>query len=74
MRSVTNFIIKPKNTRYNNTKDIDGTTLILNTEIYTHQNVSRNAIVLETPTVGCTEIRQGDEVIVHHNILEDGMI
>ena len=68
MRSVTNFIIKPKNSRYNNTKDIDGETLILNTEIFTHQNVSRNAIVLETPTVGCTEIREGDEVIVHHNV------
>jgi len=68
MRSVTNFVIKPKNTRYNNTKDIDGTDLILNTEIFTHQNVSRNAIVLEIPTVGCTEIKQGDEVIVHHNV------
>jgi len=68
MKSVTNFIIKPKETRYNNTKKIGDKSLILNTEIFTHQNVSRNAIVLQTPTVGCTEIKQGDEVIVHHNV------
>jgi hypothetical protein len=68
MKSVTNFIIKPKETRYNNIKKVGDKDLILNTEIFTHQNVSRNAIVLETPTVGCTEVRQGDEVIVHHNV------
>ena len=68
MKSVINFIVKPKNKRYNNTKKIGSKELILNTEIFTHQNVSRNAIVLQTPTVGCTDIRQGDEVIVHHNV------
>jgi len=68
MKSVTNFIIKPKETRYNNIKKVGDKDLILNTEIFTHQNVSRNAIVLEAPTVGCTEVRQGDEVIVHHNV------
>ena len=68
MKSVTNFIIKPKETRYNNVKKVGDKDLILNTEIFTHQNVSRNAIVLETPTVGCSEVRQGDEVIVHHNV------
>ena len=68
MKSVTNFIIKPKATRYNNIKKIGDKELILNTEIFTHQNVSRNAIVLETPTVGCSEVMQGDEVIVHHNV------
>jgi hypothetical protein len=68
MKSVINFIVKPKNKRYNNTKKIGSKELILNTEIFTHQNVSRNAIVLQTPTVGCTDIKQGDEVIVHHNV------
>ena len=68
MKSVTSFIIKPKETRYNNTKKIDGKSLILNTEIFTHQNVSRNAVVLEIPNIGSTEIMKGDEVIVHHNV------
>jgi len=68
MKSVTSFIIKPKETRYNNTKEIDGKSLILNTEIFTHQNVSRNAVVLEIPNIGNTEIMKGDEVIVHHNV------
>jgi hypothetical protein len=68
MKSVTSFIIKPKETRYNNTKEIDGKSLILNTEIFTHQNVSRNAVVLEIPNIGSTEIMKGDEVIVHHNV------
>ena len=54
--------------RYNNTKKIGDKDLILNTEIFNHQNVSRNAIVLETPIMSCFEVQKGDEVIIHHNI------
>ena len=37
MRSISDFIIKPKNKRYNNTKQIDGSELLLNSEISDHR-------------------------------------
>ena len=68
MKSVYNFVVTPVKSRYNNTKDIDGKELIVNTEIFNHQYVSREAIVKAIPTVGKTDIRVGDTVIVHHNV------
>ena len=68
MRSIYNFIVKPKGTRYNNIKKVDGKELILNTEIFHHQYVNREAIVLETPIVNKNQIKKGDIIIVHHNI------
>ena len=68
MKSVYNFVVAPVKSRYNNTKDIDGKELILNTEIFNHQYISREAVVKATPTVGDTDIKVGDKVIVHHNV------
>jgi len=68
MKSVHDFVVTPKGERYNNTKKLDGGELILNTEIYNHQYVNREAIVISTPIVGHTEIRAGDTVLVHHNV------
>lgn len=68
MRSLYSFIIKPKDLRYDNTKKVDDIELILNTEIQDHKFVSRVGIVLETPIIGKTGIKKGDEVIVHHNV------
>jgi len=68
MKSIYNFVVKPKGKRYNNSKQIDGGELIVNTEIYNHQYVNRNATVVSTPIIGNTDIRPGDEVIVHHNV------
>ena len=68
MKSVYNFVVKPKGDRYNNTKEVDGGKLILNTEIFNHQYVNREAIVVSTPMVGQTDIKPGDTVIVHHNV------
>ena len=68
MKSVYNFVVKPKGERYNNTKKIDGGELILNTEIYNHQYVNREAIIISTPLIGDTDIKPGDTVIVHHNV------
>ena len=68
MKSIYDFIISPKESRYNNSKKVGGKTLILNTEIYNHQYVSRKAIVKSTPIAVPTKIQVGDEVIVHHNI------
>ena len=68
MRSVYNFVVTPVKSRYNNTKNIDGTELIVNTEISNHQYVSREAIVKHLPTISDTDIKVGDTVIVHHNV------
>ena len=68
MKSVYNFVVTPKGDRYNNKKKVDGGELILNTEIYNHQYVNREAIVISTPIVGETDIKAGDTVIVHHNV------
>jgi hypothetical protein len=68
MKSVYNFVVKPKGERYNNTKKLDGGELILNTEIFNHQYVNREAIVISKPIIGDTDIKPGDTVIVHHNV------
>ena len=68
MKSVYNFVVTPVKSRYNNTKNIGGKELIVNTEIFNHQYVSREAIVKAIPTVGDTDIKIGDKVIVHHNV------
>ena len=70
MKAVYNFVVTPVKSRYNNTKDIDGKELIVNTEIYNHQYVNREAVVKAIPTIGKTNIRVGDTVIVHHNVFK----
>ena len=68
MKSVYNFVVTPVKSRYNNKKNINGKELILNTEIFNHQYICREAVVKAIPTVGDTDIKVGDTVIVHHNV------
>ena len=69
MKSVLNFIVKPLNdNRYNNKKKVGNKELILNAENFSHQYVNRHAEVISIPTVGDTNIKVGDIVIVHHNV------
>ena len=68
MKSVYNFVVKPKGERYNNKKKIGDSELILNTEIFNHQYVNREAVVISTPIIGDTNIKPGDTAIVHHNV------
>ena len=68
MHGLYDFIVTPVKSRYSNTKKLGDKELILNTEIFTHKNVSRNAIVLATPKAFETKIKVGDEVLIHHNV------
>ena len=68
MKSIYDFIIEPKNTRYNNTKKVGDKELVLNTEIFNHQYVSREAVIKHLPLAIDTELQIGDEVIIHHNV------
>ena len=68
MKSVYNFVVTPKGERYNNTKKVGDSELIINTEIFNHQYVNREAIVMSIPIIGDTDIKPGDTVVVHHNV------
>ena len=68
MKSVYNFVVTPRGERYNNTKKVGDSELILNTEIFNHQYVNREATVISIPIIGDTDIKPGDTVVVHHNV------
>ncbi len=68
MKTLYNFLIKPYKERYNNTLNIEGKDLIVNTSIEDHKFVSKKAVVVSIPTAYKTNIRIGDIVYVHHNI------
>ena len=68
MKSVHNFVVTPNGDRYNNTKKVGSSELILNTEIFNHQYVNREATVIATPIIGDTDIKPGDTIIVHYNV------
>tara|TARA_R100001198_G_scaffold18395_1_gene8948 strand:- start:56 stop:637 length:582 start_codon:yes stop_codon:yes gene_type:complete len=68
MKSVYNYVVKPKGGRYNNSKKVGDKELIINTEIFNHKHVNRKATVISTPIIGNTIIEPGDDIIVHHNI------
>ena len=68
MKSVYNFVVKPKGERYNNKTKVGNSELILNTDIYQHKDVNRKAEVISTPIIGNTNIKSGDTIIVHHNV------
>ena len=68
MKSVYNFVVTPKGERYNNKKKVGDSELILNTDIYNHKYVNKEAVVISIPIVGDTDIKAGDTVIIHHNV------
>lgn len=68
MQALFDFIVKPKLERSTSTKSVDGKELILNTEMQNHQYVSRHGIVISVPRNLNTNIKPGDEVILHHNV------
>ena len=68
MKAPFDFVIEPKGNRYNNTTKVGDKELILNTEVYNHQFVNREAIVKSVPTAFKSEIQPGDTVITHHNV------
>ena len=68
MKSVYNFVVKPIGKRYNNVKKVGDKELIVNTEIFNHQYVNRQAAVISKPIIGDTDIDVGSDVILHHNV------
>jgi len=68
MKSVYNYVVKPKGNRYNNSKKVGNIDLIVNTEVYNHQYTNRQAKVISTPLINNSKIKAGDTIIVHHNV------
>jgi hypothetical protein len=68
MRSVFSFIVKPVGDRYDNKVNIEGKDLILNTKIESFRSVNNLAQVVSTPLAYKTDIKEGDFVIIHHNV------
>ena len=68
MKSVYNFVVKPIGERYNNVKKVGDKELIINTEIFNHQYVNRQATIVSKPIIGDTDIDIGSDVILHHNV------
>ena len=68
MKSVYNFVVTPIGERYNNTKKVGDSQLIVNTEIYNHKYINRLAKVISIPIIGDTDIKPNDEVIIHYNV------
>mgnify|MGYP003131803747 CR=1 FL=1 len=68
MKCLFDFVVTPKGERYNNTKKIGDSELVLNSEIFNHKFTNRQAIVKKTPLAITSPIRINDEIIVHHNV------
>jgi len=68
MRSIYNYVVEPLGERYNNIKKVGDQDLILNTEIYNHKHVNREAKVISTPKISNYSIKPGDIVTLHHNV------
>ena len=71
MQSLFNFIVKPiGGKRYNNTKQIAGIDLIINTSEEDHKFSNRLAEVIEVPHKYSGPISIGDKLLVHHNVFK----
>tara|TARA_R110002153_G_scaffold73454_1_gene191675 strand:+ start:1325 stop:1948 length:624 start_codon:yes stop_codon:yes gene_type:complete len=68
MQGLYSFIVEPKNGRYANEIEVGDKKLIVNTTMDDHKFVNRIGIVKSIPKIGETNIKVGDEVIVHHNV------
>ena len=69
MHSVYNYVVEPLGERYNNSKKVGDKELILNTEVFNHQHINREAKILSVPQFGAPlEPRPGDIVTLHHNV------
>jgi hypothetical protein len=71
MQSPFNFIVKPiAGKRYNNTKEVAGIDLIVNTSEEDHKFSNRYAEVVEVPYKYDGPIQKGDTLLVHHNVFK----
>jgi len=68
MHAIFDYIVSPINARYNNEVKVGDKELIVNTEIFNHQFINREAEVICTPIAVPTPVEVGDTVLIHHNV------
>ena len=68
MNSIYDFIVEPIGERYNNTTKINNKDLILNCNIESFKFINKLAKVISIPKAYNTVIKEGDEIIIHHNV------
>jgi hypothetical protein len=68
MKSVFSFIVKPVGDRYNNKVKVGDKELIINTRIESFKSVNNIAEVVSVPLAYSTDIKEGDLVVIHHNV------
>ena len=69
MQSVYKYVVEPLGDRYNNSKKIGDKELILNTEVFNHQYINREAKVISIPSARAPlNPKVGDTVTLHHNV------
>jgi hypothetical protein len=68
MKSVFSFIVKPVGDRYNNKVKVGDKELIINTKIESFKSVNNIAEVVSVPLAYSTDIKEGDLVVIHHNV------
>lgn len=68
MKSPFYFMVTPVDgRRYNNTKNLSGTDIVVSTSEEDHKFSNRFAEVIETPLGYNGPIETGDTLLVHHN-------
>ena len=71
MKSPYSFIVKPyNNKRYDNTKTYGETNFIISTSEEDHSASNRYAIVVSTPIDYSGPVKEGDTLLVHHNVFK----
>ena len=68
MNSLLDFIVIPKGKITTSIKNVNNKNIILNTELQNHNYVNRIGVVIAAPLINNTNIKKGDEIIVHHNV------
>ena len=68
MKPRYSYLISPLGSEYNNTKNIGGVDVTINTTIEDAKFVNRLGVVLATPEYNTENISVGDIVVVHHNV------
>jgi hypothetical protein len=71
MKSPYYFIVEPKDgKRYANEKNIGGIDVLVSSSEEDHKHSNREAIVVSTPLGYSGPIKEGDLLLVHHNVFK----
>ena len=71
MKSPYSFIVKPyNNKRYDNTKTYGKVDFVISTSEEDHSASNRYAIVVSTPIDYSGPVKEGDTLLVHHNVFK----